>query len=102
MSGAPATVSLRPVSMLVRFDGDNPIDMIVTYAVGVVIKQQASTLGSPAKTRLSFDPAEDAEMASLMGQLTERITARLNEQAGLVEPTLRLVDSDADVDDEEL
>lgn len=103
MSGALANVSLRPVSMLVQFDGEAPLGMVVTYVVGVTLKKgQAGIVGGPAKTRLSFDPAEDAVLSSLMQQIADRVASRLNEQAGLVEPTVRLMDEDVVVDDEEL
>lgn len=96
-----AEVSLRPTSVLVSFDGENAVGMIATYVVGVVIDKQAGSLGGPAKTHIPLGP-DDAELTDILARLTARVTARLNEQAGLVKPILRLVDPDESGDDEEL
>ena len=95
------TVGLQLDSALLMF-AEGEAGLIVTYRVFVGVKgAPPSPLGGQAKTRVLLDSREDAEIIGMLATLRDKLTDRLNTQAGLVTHDLALVETHDD-DDQEL
>lgn len=92
---------LRPKAITLMLDGESVVDGHVEYLVALTTKKGTLFVGGPGKARIPVGD-EDRELSDALFRLVRRVTALMNEQAGLVDPDLELVEDDLAEDDQEL